>query len=53
MSIDEVEKITGIDFFYQLEDSIEDKLESNVDVSKWEFKQYRSTGIATKKRTNL
>jgi endonuclease G len=33
--VDFVEAITGIDFFYQLADEIEDILESNVDFKNW------------------
>ena len=37
-TIDEVEAITGIDFFPNLlQDSIEEKLESTFDISKWKF----------------
>ncbi len=36
-SVDEVEEITGIDLFYQLEDAVEDQLEANSDLSKWKF----------------
>lgn len=35
MSVDEVEKITGIDFFPQLDDALESKLESSFDVEAW------------------
>lgn len=35
-SIDEIEKITGIDFFHKLPDEIEDKVESRYDWSVWE-----------------
>lgn len=35
MSVDEVEKKTGIDFFPQLEDKLEAKLESQYDVEEW------------------
>lgn len=43
MSIDEVEKITGLDFFYQLPDDEEAVIESSVDVSKWNLKPYTGT----------
>lgn len=36
MSIDEVEKITGIDFFYNLPDSIEDKIEATASFKEWD-----------------
>lgn len=35
MNIDSVEIITGIDFFYLLEDSFEDSLELSLDLSQW------------------
>jgi endonuclease G len=50
VSIDEVEKFTGLDFYYTLPDDIENKVESVVDVSRWSFKPYKSSssgGTAT------
>ena len=38
VSIDKVEEVTGIDFFYKLPDNIEDKIENKSDISKWSFK---------------
>ena len=38
-TIDEIEKLTGIDFFYDLEDHIEDELESSVNIYSWTFKK--------------
>ncbi len=35
VSVDEVENITGLDFFFILEDSIEEKLESEYNFSDW------------------
>ena len=35
MSVDEVEKITGLDFFTSLEDTLENRLESTYDFSAW------------------
>ena len=35
MSIDEVEKITGIDFFSSLDDTLEEDLESHYDIAAW------------------
>lgn len=35
VTVDKVEKMTGIDFFPQLEDELEYYLESNSDISKW------------------
>ena len=37
ISVDSVEIRTGIDFFYNLPDDKENKLESNVDVKKWSW----------------
>ncbi len=37
MSIDEVEKITEIDFFHSLDDDLENEIESQFDVSAWNF----------------
>ncbi len=34
-SVDEVEEIAGIDFFYNLEDSIEELVEANSELRKW------------------
>jgi len=33
--IDSIEKLSGVDFFYQLPDDIEEKLESTLDLDKW------------------
>lgn len=38
LSVDELEKITGLDFFYQLSDDLEGKIESSSDWTKWNFK---------------
>lgn len=37
MSIDKIEEITGIDFFPNLDDELENKIESSYDASKWDF----------------
>lgn len=37
VSVDKVEALTGIDFFPQLEDSIEDKLEASSNYKNWSF----------------
>jgi endonuclease G len=37
ISVDEIEKITGIDFFPNLNDNIEKKLESNSNYKSWSF----------------
>ena len=38
-TIDEIETLTGIDFFYDLEDHIENELESEIDLNKWIIKR--------------
>ena len=38
VSVDELEKITGLDFFPSLPDNLEQVVESNSDFSKWNFK---------------
>jgi endonuclease G len=38
ISIDELEKITGIDFFPELADDVEQKVEASNDFTKWNFK---------------
>ena len=43
MSVDEVEEITGLDFFYQLPDEEEAVIESSVDASKWTLKPCTGT----------
>lgn len=37
VSVDEIEKLTGLDVFPQLEDQLEDELESNIDTNFWTF----------------
>jgi endonuclease G, mitochondrial len=36
-SVDEIEKLTHIDFFPKLEDTLENKLEQNIDYKDWSF----------------
>jgi endonuclease G len=36
VSVDEVEKLTGLDFFSNLDETLENQLESSFDFSKWE-----------------
>ena len=38
LDINTVEKLSGIDFFSFLEDKVEEKIEGEVDLSKWDFK---------------
>jgi len=50
VSIDEVERKTGIDFYHSLPDEIENQIESSIDVSKWSFRSSsRSSGSSTYK----
>jgi len=50
VSIDEVERRTGIDFYHALPDEIENQIESSIDVSKWSFRSSsRSSGSSTYK----
>lgn len=37
VSVDAIEKLTGIDFFYQLDDALEDKLEASAYYKNWKF----------------
>jgi endonuclease G len=37
VSVDEVEKLTGIDFFPELEDDLENKLEASSSYKNWSF----------------
>jgi endonuclease G len=37
VSVDEIEKRTGLDFFPQLENTLEQSLESKVSLSGWRF----------------
>jgi endonuclease G len=37
VSIDEIERSTGLDFFPQLEDGVESQLESKVNLNGWSF----------------
>lgn len=36
VSVDEVEKLTGIDFFSKLPDEVEDKMEASYNVNDWQ-----------------
>src|SRR5664280_1062977 len=37
VTVDSIQKVTGIDFFHCLPDSIQNRLENNSDVTKWDF----------------
>tara|TARA_Y100001970_G_scaffold290516_1_gene424523 strand:- start:88 stop:1014 length:927 start_codon:yes stop_codon:yes gene_type:complete len=41
VTIDKVEEMTGIDFFYKLPDNIEQKVESEFNLYQWNFKSYK------------
>lgn len=51
VSVNVVESLTGIDFFPQLEDSIEEKLESKYAITKWSFKKSSSKSSSSSKET--
>ncbi len=38
-SVDRIEKLTGLDFFADLNDSIEERLEANIDIEPWRLRQ--------------
>lgn len=42
-SVDEVEELTGLDFYPALPDDIETVVESSADASKWSFRQFSSS----------
>jgi endonuclease G, mitochondrial len=46
LSVDSVEKLTGIDFFAGLPNEVENKLESNSDIRLWNFDVFNSKTIA-------
>jgi len=47
VSVDEAEKLTGFDFFSQLPDEIEKRLEGRVDLSEWFYGQVNPEPVAT------
>jgi len=51
VSVDEVEKLTGIDFFPELDDELENKLESRSDATLWSFKQYHYSSSGSTKHS--
>ncbi len=46
VTVDYVEELTGIDFFYLLEDIYEEQLESTINTDLWDFRTYSSTVAA-------
>jgi len=43
VTIDKVENVTGIDFFYNLPDEIEEEIESKIDLSRWDFSRRKTS----------
>ncbi|MFK5973336.1 MAG: DNA/RNA non-specific endonuclease [Flavobacteriaceae bacterium] len=37
VSVDRIEKMTGIDFFHELPDEVEEEIEKDIDIDAWEF----------------
>lgn len=37
VTVDEVEKLTGLDFFFMLEDNLENEIEGKINISDWKF----------------
>lgn len=42
-SVDEIESLTGVNFFYDLDDDLENKLESKSDITLWDFSASSTT----------
>ena len=56
VTIDEVERKTGIDFFHTLPDDVEEQIESNLTINKWSFrstKGYSGSSTYTTKQKKL
>jgi len=47
VSVDDVEQLTGLDFFPLLTDSVESKLESKFDISLWNWQNYSQSKKST------
>jgi len=41
--VNEVEQLTGLDFFHKLPDKLEEKLESSYSVSDWQFDTFQAS----------
>ncbi|MCX6293473.1 MAG: DNA/RNA non-specific endonuclease [Sphingobacteriales bacterium] len=52
VSIDDVENITGLDFFPLLTDIVESKLESKFDINFWSWQNYSQSKKSTTSKTN-
>ena len=48
VSVDEIEKQTGLDFFPQLDNALEQSLESKVNLSGWRFWEFKSVRVKEK-----
>ena len=55
VSVDYIENITGIDFLSELDDKLENQIESSVDLSKWDFskKQFNNSSQSSKTSSNI
>jgi len=51
VSVDEVERFTGIDFFHSLPDDVEEQIESDAAVNKWSFSKSKSYSHNTPYKT--
>ena len=51
VSVDEVERFTGIDFFHSLPDDVEKQIESDAAVNKWSFSKSKSYSHNTPYKT--
>ena len=51
VTIDEVERKTGIDFYHSLSDEIENQIESTIDVNKWSFRSSSSSSGSSTYKT--
>ena len=47
VSVDKVEQLTGVDFFPELPDELENRLESTSNAAQWSFKKYTYTSKST------
>tara|TARA_B110000879_G_C11134458_1_gene497492 strand:- start:996 stop:1889 length:894 start_codon:yes stop_codon:yes gene_type:complete len=48
-SVDYIENLTGIDFFYQLDDAIEKELESQINLKEWDFSIVKKSSNSLRK----
>jgi len=51
VTIDEVERRTGIDFYHALPDGIEEQTESTIDINKWSFKSSSRSSVSSTYKT--